>query len=562
MNGQSHEYSKVIYQAYENTNKRLVLTLNTGEVYKEISEYTFPTIIEYVKKINADFISITDNKCSTPHWEKFQIYEYLNKYDRIIYFDIDLIIRSDCPDLFEIVPEDSIGMFEEGQFTDRSKELIIDTCKQYNIKLNEWDGKYYNSGVIVISKQHQILFKKPDFEYCSFYEQTYLNMMLSFLRVKVFGLSYVYNRMSCMDKFIGEDRHNSFIIHYAGFLFNTSPENLLEIIKKDLYIWKVNGTDYKYKKHILVSVNGGMGDQICAEPAIRFMREKLYPESEFFVVTHFPRIFKHLEKLGIKVFLHGEEKIHADTPFYIVQSLPNPDTMQWAIVSHLLCHTVDYSSIALMKRLLPMNNKTLDFELIGDDFINLYKFIPEDTDFSKLVVVHPGKHWETKTFPADYWQAIIDGLFNLGIKVCVIGKDEKGDPPDFIHGARGTVNVTCGLGVYDLRNKFDIGTLAALLFKAKVLISNDSSPIHLAGAFDNWIVVIPSCKHPDHILPYRNGRVSYKTLALYKKLVIDDVESRPTQVYPTSVDIKINDWNDYLIEPSKVVSGLLELVKE
>jgi ADP-heptose:LPS heptosyltransferase len=94
--------------------------------------------------------------------------------------------------------------------------------------------------------------------------------------------------------------------------------------------------------------------------------------------------------------------------------------------------------------------------------------------------------------------------------------------------------------------------LSELISQAPVLLSNDSFPVHLAGAFDNWIVLIPSCKHPDHVLPYRNGTTQHKTKALYKRLILDDIETRPTQMYQTSADVNDIDWDEYLPEPEDV----------
>ena len=48
---------------------------------------------------------------------------------------------------------------------------------------------------------------------------------------------------------------------------------------------------------------------------------------------------------------------------------------------------------------------------------------------------------------------MIDNLLEENKKVCVIGKTELGDPPDFKAGARGTVEVECNEGCIDLRDK-------------------------------------------------------------------------------------------------------------
>jgi len=144
----------------------LVLTIATGAVYTEMSTYTHPTLQNYAHRIGAEFRCIDGKSISTTsiHWEKFQIYNLFDEYDRILYVDTDLIIRDDAPNIFDIVPKDKLGMFNEAPFTDRSKELMIDACKAYGRKLETWDGKYYNTGVIIASRCHRDVFKKPEFE--------------------------------------------------------------------------------------------------------------------------------------------------------------------------------------------------------------------------------------------------------------------------------------------------------------------------------------------------------------------------------------------------------------
>ena len=536
------------------TGRKLVLTIAVGATYKSISKLTQPSLKAYAKRIGAEFFCINEQKISktTPHWEKFQIHRLLDTFERIAYIDTDILIRRDCPDLFEEVPRGKLGMFNEAKFTDRSKELMIDICKSYNVKLSGWDGKYYNSGVIIISQNHKELFKKPDMEVFSFYEQSYLNMKIAQMGVEIHDLDYKFNRMACMDRFTGESRYASYVMHYAGY---PSLEVALELIEKDLKEWN-SKTEYKYKRHLYIAVTGGLGDQICAEPAVRYLKQKLYPDDNVVVGTHWPRIFQHLEDgNGFRTCEHGKADLTEDTAYYIAESLPSPESIQWFVVSHLLCSSVDYTSIALMKRTLPLPDKTIRFDVSISDYEDLEK-IAGIRDFEDYVVVHPGRHWETKTFPDKWWQGIIDGLHSRGDKVCVVGKTEDGDPPDYKAGARGTVGITCPEGVVDLRDKLELGAFGALLSRAKTLISNDSAPIHLAGAFDIEIVVIPTCKHPDHLLPWRHGSQKYKTKALYKSLIVEEVESRPTQVYETSVDIEVSDWGKYLLDPLEVVENV------
>jgi ADP-heptose:LPS heptosyltransferase len=94
---------------------------------------------------------------------------------------------------------------------------------------------------------------------------------------------------------------------------------------------------------------------------------------------------------------------------------------------------------------------------------------------------------------------------------------------------------------------------------ANVLVSNDSAPVHIAGAFDNWIVLIPSCKHPDHVLPYRNGASAGRNIALYKKLTLDDLDSQPTIIYGSTAEKIKDDWQRYLPDPESVVERVLSI---
>ena len=100
----------------------LVLTVVVGEKYHRISKFTLPSIIEYSKKIGAECIVLSEEHIKgeeSPHWLKFRIYEYLKKYNRVLFLDADLIVRPDTPNLFDVVPETEIGIFNEAAFTNR-----------------------------------------------------------------------------------------------------------------------------------------------------------------------------------------------------------------------------------------------------------------------------------------------------------------------------------------------------------------------------------------------------------------------------------------------------------
>jgi len=522
----------------------LVLTISIGEYYQKISKYTLPSIKKYANKINADFLNINEfnEKYITQKWNKFYIYELLNKYKRIIYLDIDILIREDCPNLFDIVPETELGMFNEGRYAPRF-EYLRQASEYYKEPLKEWNNKFYNSGVMVISRIHKQIFKMPkgiDFVET---DQPYINLRINNDKVKMFDLDFKFNRMDLVDKFIGISRLDSYIVHYAG-----APEDqIFNVIENDIKQWKLDSPKYKYERNILISVSAGMGDQLCAEPVIRYTKEKLYPNANIYVVTHHPRLFEHID---LPIFNYDNWKGINDA-ILTMHTCPDEETADHKL-SHVLFHPTDFCSISTIRKTIPNIDKTIKLKVDIEDVISVASMIEEKPKDKPSILVHPGKWWPSKTFPIEWWQEVVDKLSEK-LYVCLIGKtiDEK----------QGYVPISCPKNGYDFRDKTSLGEYIALISMVDVLLTNDSSPIHIAGAFDNWIVTIPTCKHPDHILPFRNGTQYYKTKSLYKKLLLDDLETRHTEHDTDTIDTipEGKTLYDYLPNIDTVVKEIFDI---
>jgi ADP-heptose:LPS heptosyltransferase len=498
--------------------ENLVLTISIGNHYKKVSKVTLPSIEKYAKKINADFLNIDQHnpKFITQKWNKFHIHELLNQYKRILYFDIDLIIREDAPNLFEIVPEDKLGMFNEGRYSSRL-EYVEQASEYYGEPVKKWNGKFYNSGVMVISRRHKSIFKEPKGVHIVETDQPYINLRIINDKVEMFDLDFRYNRMDILDKFCGISRLDSYIVHYAG-----APKEIqLDVIKKDIEQWKIDSPKFEYKRNILISVSAGMGDQLCAEPAIRYT-QKLYPDANFYVVTHFPRLFEHLT---VPVIQYDDWNGINDA-ILTMHTCPEDEVSEHKL-SHVLFHPTDFASMSMIKRTIPHHDKSINLKLNVEDTASVLNMV-EDRDRTKpLVLVHAGKWWPSKTLPIEWWQEVVDKLSEK-LTVVLIGKT--------IDDKQGYLPITVPENGYDFRDLTTLGELMSLISLTKVLVSNDSSPVHIAGAFDNWIVTIPTCKHPDHILPYRNGTQNYKTKALYKSILLDDLEIRHTEFKTDTID--------------------------
>ncbi len=202
---------------------------------------TKPLLERYAKRVGAEIISISEQKISKtyPHYEKFIIREFLKDFDRVLFLDADTIIRHDCPNLFEMVPESALGMYDEGLLTNPEEKAVhketmkLAFSQHCDIDLPEdWNGRFYNTGVILASKQHQDLFIPPRFEsFDNYWDQSYFNTILIQKKPEIFDIGYKFNRMKYVDPKLSEHRLRSYIIHYAGIL-NAGP-----IMTKDIELW-------------------------------------------------------------------------------------------------------------------------------------------------------------------------------------------------------------------------------------------------------------------------------------------------------------------------------------
>ncbi len=153
-------------------------------------------------------------------FEKNQIYELFDKYDRILRLDYDLIITPKCPNLFDIVPEDKIGgVFEDVGISKLDRKERIINIQNHLGNIN-WKMGYINAGVVIASKQHKELFNTTLDEINNVQkikdiitpEQDFFNYMIRKLGFKVYNLNYKFNHI----RYFPDNRFDSYIIHYAG----------------------------------------------------------------------------------------------------------------------------------------------------------------------------------------------------------------------------------------------------------------------------------------------------------------------------------------------------------
>lgn len=98
----------------------------------------------------------------------------------------------------------------------------------------------------------------------------------------------------------------------------------------------------------------------------------------------------------------------------------------------------------------------------------------------KVIVVAPGSKWFTKMWPIEYFNELIEKLSTKKcVKVVVVGGKEEE-----------LLRIRECENVENLIGKTTLLELKEIFKRAEVLVTNDSSPIHIASATDIFIIAI------------------------------------------------------------------------
>lgn len=207
--------------------KNLIFIVSIGR--DEYLQYCKPSVENYCKKFNIDLKIITTPKYNLPvtneynynTFEKNQVYNHIEGYDRILRLDSDVIISPNAPNFFDSDPNNIYVTYEDVGTRKSTRLQQIQLSKHSLGNVEGWDEGYFNSGVVLFSSHHKEIFnlnltdlQKP---LGAFKEQTYLNWQCRKHGFNVVNLGKDFNHTRIFEEpWCGSNRLEAGIIHYAG----------------------------------------------------------------------------------------------------------------------------------------------------------------------------------------------------------------------------------------------------------------------------------------------------------------------------------------------------------
>jgi lipopolysaccharide biosynthesis glycosyltransferase len=207
----------------------------------EMRRFSEPFFNYYANKIDSTPIIITneqfDGEKKQIHClEKYQLYDILNSYDRVIYVDGDTIIHPNTPNIFDIVPESHIGAvfdnknnYHEMDGNDWHDNIHIDEIQRIQELMGNigWSDIYINCGILVLSKIHRNIFLNHhilDQFQTRWQDQTVVNYHIQKYKYQIYKLETKFNKMTLNGLDI-DNPDDAYILHFAGYIptdrFNT-----------------------------------------------------------------------------------------------------------------------------------------------------------------------------------------------------------------------------------------------------------------------------------------------------------------------------------------------------
>lgn len=217
-------------------------------------QYTGPAFEKYCRKYNLDYYIIVGT-IGLPFqqlmYDKFVMKELFSKYSRVLYIDSDVLITDIAENIFEEVPDDSLGMYRESDVTPpkrmlpwlrRYRAILNSKGKPFNFNPKQWNNEYWNAGTMVMTRGvHDYMLEDIQSErvynFCN--EQGWINYLIAKDKVKMYNIGIKFSGWFTE---LMEFQENCEIWKNCHFIHFTRENNKAERIRKCIDFLKTSHT--------------------------------------------------------------------------------------------------------------------------------------------------------------------------------------------------------------------------------------------------------------------------------------------------------------------------------
>ncbi len=153
-------------QPAQSKRRLAIITVAVGQKAVDLGKITIPRMRQYADFVGADFHVVHDNACPAyPLANKFRVGAITANYDRTLYLDADLWLRSTVGNVFELFPLGSIWMHPDVDFFTAPEHLkwmeneSAMMGSEQSITPNV--SRCYNSGVVLWDRDHASIWSPP-----------------------------------------------------------------------------------------------------------------------------------------------------------------------------------------------------------------------------------------------------------------------------------------------------------------------------------------------------------------------------------------------------------------
>ena len=173
---------------------------------------------------------------------------------------------------------------------------------------------------------------------------------------------------------------------------------------------------------------------------------------------------------------------------------PNPDPQR--LLPYPEADSEIWRQLRLMAFLgLPLQGDALEFPISPEEHRCAMQLMKETgLKSGEYVCVHPGARAPARRWPTDRFADVAGAIADLGLSVVLTGSAGEAALTRLVHRQMRRRSI-------DLAGRTSLGTVAALISRAKLLISNDTGVSHIAAALRVPSVIVYSGSSPARWAP-------------------------------------------------------------